>query len=134
MKVSRSIIKYIDIESSYEKVFDYLANVENWPQWAIVNMISSHKNTDGSFHIKTKFGEGYITISPERSLGILDHTWTDPQASWTVPCRLVKNNEGCTFAITLFQPQNMNDIDFDMTTKEMDKELLALKNMAEKLS
>lgn len=134
MKVSRSIIKYIDIESSYDKVFAYLANVENWPQWAIVNMISSHRNSDGSFCIKTKFGEGKISIRPDISLGILDHTFTDPQASWTVPCRLVKNNKGCTFAITLFQPQNMNDVDFDKATKEMDKELFALKNMAEKLS
>ena len=133
MKIANSITKSVDLNAPYKRVFEYIANVENWPEWAIVNMVSVKRNLDGSFHTKTRFGEGTICMRSHLELGILDHTWTDPQANWLVPCRLLQNNEGCTFMITLFQPPNMNDLQFREAMKEMDKEMDALKRAAAKL-
>ena len=133
MKIAKSETKSIDLKIPFKKAFEYLSNVENWPQWAIVNMISAKRNEDGSFQTKTKFGEGTIRMKPNIELGILDHSWTDPQAHWTVPCRLIPNGEGCTFTITLFQPPNMNESQFRQAMTEMNREMTALKKCAEVL-
>ncbi len=66
--------------------------------------------------------------SPQR-LGILDHVWKDPQATWTVYARVVPNGKGSTVMMTLFQPPVMDDGQFDNAMKEMDVEMLKLKEI-----
>jgi hypothetical protein len=65
-------------------------------------------------------------------LGILDHVWKDPQASWKVYARVVPNGDGSTVMMTLFQPPIMTDIQFDQAMKEMDIEMAKLKEVLER--
>ena len=110
-------------------VFDFLINPLNWPQYAVVNLRSVSAGKNGWYKAVTKFGEGEIKLFSNKQLGILDHVWKDPQASWTVFARVIPNGDGSTFMMTLFQPNVMTDQQFDEAMAEMDVEMKTLKDL-----
>lgn len=112
-KIARSAIKSVDIQASPDKVFAFLANPINWPQYAVVNLRSVSPGQNGWFKAVTKFGEGELKINPVKELGVFDHIWKDPQATWQVYSRVVANGDGATVMMTLFQPPVMSDQQFD---------------------
>lgn len=130
-KIARSVIKSVDIAASPVKVYAFLSNALNWPQYAVVNLKSVSPGQDGWFKAVTKFGQGEIKINAVKELGVIDHVWKDPQATWKVYARVVPNGEGSTVMMTLFQPPIMNDGQFDQAMKEMDIEMAKLKEIME---
>lgn len=131
-KIARSAIKSADIGASPEKVYAFLSNPLNWPQYAVVNLRSVSPGKDGWCKAVTKFGEGEIKVNGVKEFGILDHTWRDPQATWDVYSRVVANGEGSTVMMTLFQPPILTDPQFDQAMKEMDIEMAKLKEILER--
>ena len=130
-KIARSAIKSVDIAATTEKVYAFLSDALNWPRYAIVNLKSVSPGQDGWFKAVTKFGEGEIKINGVKELGVIDHIWRDPQATWKVFARVVPNGEGSTVMITLFQPAVMNDAQFDHAMAEMEIEMTKLKEIME---
>jgi hypothetical protein len=130
-QMARSAVKWIDIQAAPEKAYNFLSNPLNWPQYAIVNLRSVSAGEDGWFKAVTKFGEGELKINGVRELGLFDHVWKDPQATWQVYSRIVPNGGGSTVTMTLFQPPVMTDAQFDHAMKEMDIELNKLKEILE---
>ena len=131
-KIARSTIKSVDIQAAPDKVFAFLSDAVNWPEYAIVNLRSVSPGQNGWFKAVTKFGEGELKVNPVKEFGILDHTWKDPQASWQVYSRVVPNGDGSTVMMTLFQPPVMDDQQFDHAMKEMDTEMNKLKEILER--
>jgi Polyketide cyclase / dehydrase and lipid transport len=131
-KISRSITKSIDLRVTPARAFDFLSDPVNWPKWAIVNMKSVKSGSDGWYETETRQGKGQLKMLSNKALGLLDHAWKDPQASWTVPARVVPNGEGCTFLMTFFQPPVMDDKAFDAASKEVEAELTKLKEILER--
>jgi hypothetical protein len=131
-KIARSHIKSVDIKAATGKVFDFLADPMNWPEYAVVNLRSVQPGKNGWHKAVTKFGEGELKVTPFKEFGLLDHTWKDPQASWTVYTRVVPNSEGATVSMTFFQPPVMNDAQFDGAMREMDIEMSKLKEILER--
>ena len=130
--IARSAIKSVDIPASPDKVFAFLANPMNWPQYAVVNLRSVSPGQDGWFRAVTKFGEGALKVNAVKELGVFDHIWKDPQATWQVFSRVVPNGEGATVMMTLFQPAVMTDRQFDEAMEEMEKEMKKLKEILER--
>lgn len=131
-KISRSITKSVDLRASPERVFDFLNDPLNWPKWAIVNMKSAKPAANGWHDIETRHGKGQLKMASNKPLGLLDHIWKDPQASWTVPARIVANGEGSTFLITFFQPPILSDEAFNAAALEVEIELAKLKEILER--
>ena len=131
-KTLKSLTKTIDINAPATAVFNFFVNPLNWPQYAVVNLKSVKKSTGGWYDMTTLQGKGKLKMNADPSKGILDHTWQDPQATWTVPARVVSNGEGATFMITFFQPPPMPDEVFNEAMKGMDIELTKLKEILEK--
>lgn len=131
MKVSRSITKTIDLRVGPDYAFAYLSDPLNWPKWAIVNMKSVRPRLDGWYETETRQGRGQLKMMANKQFGLLDHLWKDPQASWTVPARLVANGEGCTFMLTFFQSSVMDDAAFDAASQDVERELAKLKEILE---
>lgn len=131
-KIARSAIQHVDIQAPPEKVFVFLSDPMNWPQYAVVNLRSVNPGEDGWYKAITKFGEGRIKVHSTQKFGILDHTWKDPQASWDAYCRAVPNGDGTTVMFTLFQPVVMNDQQFDQAMQEMGIEMAKLKEILER--
>ena len=128
---TRSAIKSVDIAATTEKVYTFLSNALNWPQYAVVNLKTVSPGQDGWFKAVTKFGEGEIKINGVKELGVIDHIWRDPQATWKVFARVVPNGEGSTVMMTLFQPAVMSDAQFDHAMAEMEIEMAKLREIME---
>jgi hypothetical protein len=79
----------------------------------------------------TTRGQGQLRIRADASTGLLDHDFRDPQASWTVPARVVPNGRGAEFLITFFQPGALDDAEFDCQAALVDTELATLKRVLE---
>jgi hypothetical protein len=131
-KIARSAIKSVDIAATPDKAFDFLANPMNWPEYAVVNLRSVRPGQNGWFKAATKFGEGELKINAVKELGVFDHIWRDPQATWQVYSRVVPNGEGATVMMALFQPAVMSDQQFDQAMKDMDIEMKKLKEILER--
>lgn len=131
-KISRSAIKSTDIQAPPETVYAFLSDPMNWPQYAVVNLLSVSPGQDGWFKAVTKFGEGELKVNGVKELGLFDHVWKDPQATWQVYSRVVPNGDGSTVMMTLFKPPAMSDQQFDHSMEEMDIEMAKLKEILER--
>ena len=98
----------------------------------MVNLRSVSPGQDGWFHAVTKFGEGALKVNAVKELGVFDHVWKNPQATWQVYSRVMPNGEGVIVMMTLFRPAVMTDRQFDEAMKEMDKEMKKLKEILER--
>jgi uncharacterized protein YndB with AHSA1/START domain len=130
-RITRSITSSVDLRVSPERAFEFLNNPENWPRWAIVNLKSVKAAADGWYDTETRQGKGQLKMLSNKSLGLLDHVWKDPQASWTVHARVIPNGDGSTFLITFLKPPVMDDRAFDAAAREVDRELGKLKEILE---
>ncbi len=129
--IAYAITKTISIDAPQEQVFAFLADAANWPKWAIVN-VKSVKPSDGQWwYMETPAGMAKLRIRPNADLGTLDHDFNSPDASWTVPARLVANGSGCEFMITFFQPPSFSRQFFEEQVALVDKELAELKTLME---
>jgi hypothetical protein len=129
--VGYSITKTVSIDAPKDRVFAFLADAANWPQWAIVNVKSVKRADDLWWDMETPVGMAKLRIRPNVEFGILDHDFIAPDASWTVPARVVPNGSGCEFMITFSQPPAFTREFFEEQAALVDKELAQLKSLME---
>jgi hypothetical protein len=131
----RSITKTAPIACGPRVAFEYLADLTNWPDWAVVN-VKSTRRVEGSdwWEMVTPRGAARLRLRANPDCLTLDHDFEDPQASWTVPARVVSNGGGAEFMITFFQPPEFTDDFFDEQIKLVDIELAKLKELLEAAS
>jgi len=129
--VGYSITKTVSINAPIDRVFAFLADAANWPKWAIVNVKSVKRADDQWWNMETPAGMAKLRIRANAEFGILDHDFNAPDASWTVPSRVVPNGSGCEFMITFFQPPAFSRQFFEEQAVLVDKELAQLKSLME---
>jgi hypothetical protein len=129
--ITYSITKSISIDAPLDRVFSFLSNAGNWPKWAIVNIKSVEPADDQWWHMETPLGMAKLRLRPNAEFGILDHDFNAPDASWTVPARLISNGNGCIFMITFFQPPGFERQFFEEQISLVDQELSQLKSLME---
>jgi len=129
--VGYSITKTVSINAPIDRVFAFLADAANWPKWAIVNVKSVKRADDQWWNMETPGGMAKLRIRANAEFGILDHDFNAPDASWTVPARVVPNGSGCEFMITFFQPPAFSRQFFEEQAVLVDKELAQLKSLME---
>lgn len=129
--VSKSTTKTIDISDEPQRVFEFLSNPLNWPQFAIVNLKSIKAEKNGWFGIVSKNGEGKLKLMPNKEYGILDHIWEDSQATWKVFMRVIPNGDGSSLIVTFFQPPRVDSHAFEISMQQMDVEFSKLKEILE---
>jgi len=131
----RSVTKTVRIACNPQAAFEYLADLGNWPHWAIVNVKSTRRSDDPEWwHMVTPRGTARLRMRADARHGILDHDYVDPQANWTVPARVIANGGGAEFMITFFQPRGFTDAFFDEQIELVGIELAKLKELLEKAS
>jgi uncharacterized protein YndB with AHSA1/START domain len=129
--IGYSITKSVSIDAPRDRVFAFLADAANWPQWAIVNVKSVKRADHQWWDMETPAGMAKLRIRPNEEFGVLDHDFNAPEASWTVPARVVPNGTGCEFMITFFQPPSFTKEFFEEQAALLDKELAQLKSLME---
>ena len=126
-----TITKTVSIDASPTRVFEFLADAKNWPKWAIVNVKSIESGEDGWWRMETPSGPAKLRIRADAAHGILDHDFNAPDASWTVPARVVPNGTGCEFIITFCRPPVFTKEFFEQQIALVDQELTQLKRLME---
>ncbi len=129
--IRTSITKTVSIRASAEKVFEFLSNPANWPLWAIVNIKAIRPSEDEWWDVEMPMGQAKLRIRPDASTELLDHDFHAPDASWTVPARVVPNGDGSEFMLTFFQPPTFGDDFFKQQVNLVDSELAKLKQIME---
>ena len=131
----RSVTKTVRIACDPETAFAFLADLGNWPRCAVVNVKSTLRSEDPEWwDMITPRGTARLRMRADARHGILDHDFVDPQASWTVPARVIANGSGAEFMITFFQPPGFTDTFFVEQINLVDIELMKLKEILETAS
>ena len=104
----------------------------NWPRWAVINLKPVMPGKNRWYETETRQGKGCLKVLSSKPSGILDHQWQDPQASWTVPARIVPNRGGCTFNNDILSIARHGDQEFEAAARDVDTELNKVKEILEK--
>lgn len=124
----------VTIQANPKVVFDFIANVENLPKWAVI--FCQGLRRDGSRWIATTPG-GDLTISyaADPKLGVVD-MYSSPAGGEedTAYSRVIPNGDGSEFVFTFFQTPDISDDDFARQGAALRKDLGVLKGLLEKRS
>ena len=119
----------ISINAEYDRVFDYISNPLTQKEWAI-NFMKDVKETDNGFIAVTPFGEMPLELLADKQTGIIDIILGGGEP---IPTRLIKNENGCEYLFTIFQPNGMPEIAFEKEgIPGLAEELKELKSILEK--
>ena len=95
-------------------------------------MPDATQNSDDSWSFSTPRGNANLKFKHNKTFGILDHLYTDDEASWEVPMRVVSNGDESEVIITITKPNVLTDDQFDERMKEMGGIFKNLKEIIEK--
>jgi len=108
------------------EVFDAILNSP--PQM----MPDAMQNNDDSWSFSTPRGNANLKFKQNKTFGILDHLYTDDEASWDVPMRVVSSGDSSEVIITITKPDVLTDRQFDERMKEIEILFKNLKEILEK--
>lgn len=130
--MTEPMTKTVFVKCPVKKLFDFLANAENWPRYAIHNVLAVRPGNDGWWLMDTPRGPGRLRIRPDERTGVLDHELIDAgEGRWVVPARVVAVGESALLLMTFAKPGSMPDAMFQIGMKLLDEELETLKAILE---
>jgi uncharacterized protein YndB with AHSA1/START domain len=130
--MTEPVTKTVFVKCPPKNLFDFLANAENWPRWAVHNVLAVRPDSGGWWLMDSPRGPGRLRIRPDERTGVLDHEFIDAQdGRWIVPTRLVAVSEGALLLMTFTKPDSLPDEAFRMGMRLLDEELETLKRLLE---
>lgn len=114
------------------KVYEFVSNPENLPQWA-AGLCKSVKKSDTGWIADTLQEQVQIRFAEKNDFGVLDH-YVKPTSGVEiyVPMRVVPNGSGSEVIFTLFKTPNMSDKQFAEDAGMVERDLKTLKNVLER--
>lgn len=110
-------------------VYEYVADLNNLPNWAATFCKSIRKEGDG-WLMETSLGTMAIRLTPNNSLGVLDHYLTPPDGETIyVPVRVVANGSGSEVIFTLFRLPGVSEADYGADAAMVRQDLNTLKEL-----
>lgn len=125
----RSDTQAVTVHASAEQLFDFLANPENLPKWAVgfCHAIRRDDADDGCWVIRTAQGEVGIRYVTDRRLGVIDfHISPAPGVEAAAFSRVLPNGTGSEYVFTQVQSPGMPDEVFDGQVAALGEELRIL--------
>ena len=95
-------------------------------------MPDAMQNNDDSWSFSTPRGNANLKFKQNKTFGILDHLYSDDEASWEVPMRVVSSGDASEVIITIIKPEIITDEQFDERMKEIEILFKNLKEIIEK--
>ncbi|MBM9578572.1 SRPBCC family protein [Leptospira sp. 201903070] len=123
----------ISILASSEKVYKYLSDPRNFPQWASGLCKSITPGAGEEWIIDAPQGALKAIFTKENEFGIVDHTVIFPTGERIHnPMRILPNADGCEVLFSLFKTEGMSSKKFEEDANWVRKDLNELKNLMEK--
>ena len=122
----------VRIGRPYDRVYDFLADPNNWNQWAQGLGRSIRQSKDG-WIADTDGGTLEVRFTPRNSFGVVDHTLKRPSGAQVyVPMRLIVSGQGCELLFTLYREPQMSDQQFATDAGYVQRDLDALRSLLER--
>lgn len=122
----------ITIACPPRKVYEFVSNPKNLPQWA-AGLCKSVRKSDNGWIAETSQGPVKIRFAEKNDFGVLDHYVTTAQgAEIYVPMRVVPNGSGSEVIFTLFKTPEMSDRQFAEDAGMVERDLRTLKSVLER--
>jgi hypothetical protein len=120
------------LDADAEKVFDWMADIENLPAWA-TEFARELRREDGRYKVVNGLGEFFFDIRADRATGVIDMFAGPTQDAMAVfPTRAVALPDGrCAYTFTMFQGPGMPDELFEAQHASLRRELLNLERLLE---
>jgi hypothetical protein len=112
------------LDADAEKVFDWMADIENLPAWA-TEFARELRREDGRYKVVNGLGEFFFDIRADRATGVIDMFAGPTQDAMAVfPTRAVALPDGrCAYTFTMFQGPGMPDELFEAQHASLEREL-----------
>ena len=121
----------VSIDRSPDRVYEFVANPENLPQWA-AGLSGSIAHVNGEWIAESPMGRVKVQFAARNPFGILDHDVTLPSGDRVNnPMRVVPNDDGSEVIFTVYQRPGMSDDVFADDTKAVARDLGKLKTLLE---
>ena len=120
--ITRTLTAVLD--APQQDVFDYLAQVDNLPDWA-TDFARELRYVDGKAKVVNGLGEFYVRIDSDESTGVIDiHAGPSEDELALFPTRVVPlGPTTCAFAFTMFKAPEMPDSLFESQHESLRREL-----------
>ena len=111
------------LDAPERKVFDYLADIGNLPEWA-TEFAREVRREGEDYKVVNGLGEFYFEIHADRSSGVIDmYAGPSKEAMAVFPTRTISLPDGRTaFSFTMFQAPDMPDELFESRRESLNRE------------
>ncbi|MFA5984258.1 MAG: hypothetical protein WC782_09600 [Methylococcaceae bacterium] len=121
----------ISIETTPQKVFDFVADPQNLPRWAI-GFAKAVREEQGRWFVKTDAGEIGLRIDADNNTGVVDFWMIPaPEVEVLAASRVVQRGGASEYIFTQFQSGGMSNEDFNRSVQALRHELSVLKAQLE---
>jgi hypothetical protein len=125
----RSDTQSVTLPADHAEVFDFLANPENLPQWAVGFCRSIRRDGDG-WLVDTGHEEVPMRFTTDATLGVIDfHFSPAPGVDAVARSRVVPNDDDSEYLFTQFQTPDMPDEVFEAQRTTLADELEVLRRI-----
>jgi len=125
----RKSTRNTEIEASYEKLYDFLIDLNNMPRWAVfAKRIWREGDT---VKAETPQGEAELWTECSQDAGKITYHWKIGDAEDFAETRLYKSNGHLVYEFTIQEPPEAPQGMFDELVSKVDEELESLKKIAE---
>jgi hypothetical protein len=118
----RSRTSSVSIQRSPEEVLSFLAEVESWPRWAVLTVRRVRRQGEG-WVVEGVEGELPLAVVSRPELGLFDYEL----GGWSVAMRVLPSGDGSEVVATFFQPEGLEEREFEQAVNVRERELKALK-------
>ena len=94
-------------------------------------MPDAKMTSDGWWSFSTPRGHAKLKFNENKSLGILDHMFIDKESKWDVPMRIVSSGDESEVIITLINPGELTDEQFNERMIEIEQVFGNMKKIIE---
>jgi hypothetical protein len=118
------------LDASPEAVFDYLADIENLPEWA-TEFARELRREGKDYKVVNGLGEFYFAIEAEPATGVIDmFAGATKDAMAVFPTRAVALQDGRTaYTFTMFQGPDMPDELFEAQHASLRREFANIERL-----
>ncbi len=123
----RSNTQHITINVDHRTLFEFLADPNNLPRWAVGFCRAIRRDGDHWF-VQTSQGEVAVRYVTHADLGVVDF-YLSPAPGIEVDAfsRIVPNGDGAEYVFTQFQAPGMPDEAFEAQVSALKEELVVLR-------
>ena len=125
----RTDTQSVTLEADADSIFQFLADPENLPRWAVAFAHGVRREGDG-WVVRTANGDVVVRVEADARLRTVDfHMAPAPGVEAVAYSRVLPNDHGAEYVFTQLQSPSMPDAVFDGQVRALAEELRVLQSL-----